>query len=48
MDDQHILNNFRLVTASNLARINNEYVVDFRLKLVQDNIEKISKNYEKL
>lgn len=42
---EHIKANLKLDAESNLHRIPNEYIIDFREKLIKDNFKKIETKY---
>jgi len=46
LDDEHIVKNFKLTSKSNLKRINNEFIIDFRNKLIKDTYMKAAKKFE--
>lgn len=42
------MKDFELISESNFKRINNEYVIDFRVPLVKEVFDKVTKKFEKL
>lgn len=48
INDDQIVKNFNLESESNFKRIENEYVIDFRVQLVKDVFNKAIEKFGKL